>query len=98
MILPVTNRQARKISPSSVLLSKIKLFVKNELDVFCENNKENLTKMRNIDTLPLKHAVMPRKRFKMMYRFIRFDTTNTHEECIKTDRCIWIIISKHMSA
>lgn len=65
-----------------------------------KNNKENLEDMWKIDALPLIHAAMSREHFKMMHRFIRFDSENKRER-VKTDKAapirdIWTMLNKNL--
>ena len=63
-------------------------------------NKENLDDMWKGDALPLKGAAMSRDRFKIMLRFIRFDSENTRTERALTDKAapkpdIWIMLNRN---
>ena len=49
-------------------------------------NKENLDDMWRSDPLPLIRAAMSRDRFKMMLRFMRFDSKNSSSERAQTDK------------
>ena len=62
-------------------------------------NKENLDDMWKSDALPLIRAAMSHDRFKMMLRYIRFDTENTCAERTQTDNAapiqdIWIVLQR----
>lgn len=86
------NKLVQRFANNSSVTPKQKQFepfTEQELEAFFgiliaagvhRSNKENLEEMWKVDALPLIRAAMSRDRFKMMLRFIRFDSENTREE------------------
>ncbi|KAL4125871.1 hypothetical protein QTP88_010108 [Uroleucon formosanum] len=97
---PGTNRPTKTFKP----------FTEEEFDAFLgillvsgvhRSNKEHLSEMWKFDSLPLIRAAMPRDRFKMLLRFIRFDNVNTRNIRITTDKAapirdIWTMLNYNL--
>lgn len=76
-------------------IKTFKPFTEEEFDAFLgillvsgshRLNKEHISEMWKLDSLPLISAAMPRDRFKMLLRFIRFDNIRTRSIRITTDK------------
>jgi hypothetical protein len=89
---------------------KIKPFTEEKFDAFLEillvsgvnrSNKERISEMWKFDSLPLICASMPRDRFKILLRSIRFDNVYTCNIRITTDkvapiRDIWTMLNHNL--
>lgn len=87
-----------------------KPFLEHEIDAFLgiliiagvhKSNKEHLSDLWKSDSIPLIRATMPRNRFQMLLRCIRFDNENTRETRSQTDKAapirdIWTMINSNL--
>ncbi|XP_050520903.1 piggyBac transposable element-derived protein 4-like [Daktulosphaira vitifoliae] len=95
---------------SRPLTKKFIPFTEEEFDAFLgillvsgvhRSNKEHVSEMWKLDSLPLIRAAMSRDRFKMLLRFIRFDNVNTRNIRITTDKAapirdIWTMLNQNL--
>ena len=86
-------------------------FTTEEFDVFLgilivcgvhRSNKEHVSELWKLESMPLVRAAMCRDRYKMLLRFIRFDIQNTRAERIKIGKAapiqdIWLMLNKNLA-
>ncbi|CAK1590189.1 unnamed protein product [Parnassius mnemosyne] len=105
----VTNDYNRKIMAKNRRFQKnFQSFTEIEFDAFLgillaagvhRSNKEHISEMWKLESLPLIRAAMSRDRYKMFLRFIRFDNESTRNERAKTDKAapirdMWMMVMK----
>lgn len=107
------NRKlADKYPPPNTPSPKVFIpFTEVELDAFLgvliaagvhRSNREHVSEMWKLESLPLFRAAMSRDRFKMFLRFIRFDDQNTRAERAKNDKAapirdIWTMLNSNLA-
>lgn len=116
IILRETKRKGQQVTEDynkqKNLTKKFIPFTEEEFDAFLgillvsgvhRSNKEHVSEMWKLDSLPLIRAAMSRDRFKMLLRFIRFDNVNTRNIRITTDKAapirdIWTMLNQNLQS